>query len=84
MLRIHSVAKLILTSLFVFTTAFALMAQVPANDQVSKNYLSNVRHQSGKVPPNNHFSQGSPRDPLFIDSVVNFSGHFNANGFVGL
>ena len=81
MLRITSLAKLIVTSLFVSATAFTVMAQVPENDQVSKSYLSTARHQSGKVPPNNNSSQGSPHDPLFIDSVANFSGQFNANGF---
>ncbi|HEY2498395.1 MAG TPA: hypothetical protein VGK24_15130 [Candidatus Angelobacter sp.] len=84
MLRITSFAKLIVTSLFVSATAFTLMAQVPENDQVSKNYLSTARHQSGKVPPNNAFSQGPPHNPLFFDSILNFSGQFNANGFDSL
>lgn len=76
-----SVSRLIIPLLF-FTTALALSAQVLESDQVSKDFLSKSRHQSGKAAPHNHSSQGSPHDGIpNIDSVVNFSGQFNANGF---
>jgi hypothetical protein len=76
----NSVPKLSFILLCFLSTA--VLAQVLQNDQVSKDFLKSARHQSGKVPPNNHSSQGSPRDGIpNIDSVVNFSGQFNANGF---
>ncbi len=62
--------------------AQTLFSQISGPDQVSRDFLKNVRHQSGKVFPNNRLSQGSPNAPIpDIDSVVNFSGQFNANGF---
>jgi hypothetical protein len=64
---------------FLSTSVFAQTLQ---SDQLPKDFLKNARHQSGKVAPNNHSSQGSPHDGIpNIDSVVNFSGQFNAAGF---
>jgi hypothetical protein len=75
----NSVPKLTFILLCFFSTA--VFAQVLQSDQVSKDFLKNARHRSGKVPPNNHLSQGSPHDGIpNIDSVVNFSGQFNASG----
>jgi hypothetical protein len=54
----NSVPKLSFILLCFFSTA--VLAQVLQNDQVSKDFLKSARHQSGKVPPNNHSSQGSP------------------------
>lgn len=77
---VDSVPKLVFVLCFFFTAIFAQALQ--SDDQVPKDFLKNARHQSGKVPPNNHSSQGSPHDAIpNIDSVVNFSGQFNADGF---
>ena len=79
-MRLASVIRNFSIVLCFFSTA--VFAQVLQSDQVPRDFLKTARHQSGKVPPSNHSSQGSPHDGIpNIDSVVNFSGQFNADGF---
>ncbi len=79
-MRLASVIRNLSIVLSLFSTA--VFAQVLQSDQVPRDFLKTARHQSGKVPPSNHSSQGSPHEGIpNIDSVVNFSGQFNADGF---
>jgi hypothetical protein len=55
---VNSVLKLVFVLCFFFTAIFAQALQ--SDDQVPRDFLKNARHQSGKVPPNNHSSQGAP------------------------
>jgi hypothetical protein len=82
-MRISSfIQKLTLILLFAFTAATTLFAQTLESNQVPKDFISKARHQSGKAASLIHSSQGSPHAPIAnIDSVVNFSGQYVADGF---
>ncbi len=61
-MRFVSLPKLVFVLCFFLTAIFAQALQ--SDDQVPKDFLKNARHQSGKVPPNNHSSQGRPMMPF--------------------
>ncbi len=82
MRTLSCIQKSTILLLFAFTAATALSAQTLESDQVTKDFVSKARHQSGKIAAHNHLSQGSPHAGIpNIDSVVNFSGQYIADGF---
>jgi len=73
------VKTLFVVFVLVFATAINSFGQEP--DQVSADFLSNASDKSGAVAPRGHRNgQGHANGIPNIDSLVNFSDHFNTDG----